>query len=167
MALLPALLPRLLSFDAEVDYQAAFEAPGIRALQQATQLTSLTLSQSFGELGTAVANELAAALSQLLGLAALSLTLPAVTQAVVGSLTLLTGLTQLSLHLRSASLPAPIAQLTRLSRLQHLTVWEGSVGQQQQQQQQPMQEWPAPRAFHSLQSFSFRASDFFAVSCVC
>lgn len=153
MVLLPGLLSRLFSLDAQLGYLAAFEAPGLRALQQATKLTSLSLTQTHGEPPAAAANELPTVLPQLPGLAALSLRLPDVTVEMLNSITLLTALTRLCLASNSACLPASIVQLTLLSRLQRLKIQEHAY--QWLQPQQPILEWPAPRAFHSLQRVKF------------
>ena len=122
---LSALLPRLLGFHMDVGYQGSIEAAALRALQQAAQLTSLSLEQPYGQLDSAAEAELAPALVRMRHLAALSLKLPAVNQDVVGRIMQRTALTSLCLKSRSASLPELVSKLTTLSRLQSLELQEG------------------------------------------
>lgn len=164
MGQLPALLPRLLSFQAKLGYRCAFEAPALRALRVAAQLTSLSLSQLYGGLPAAVLNELAAALPLMRSLAALSLWLPALTSEVVSSITQLTALALLDVTCYSACMPSAVLQLTALKRLQRLQLFEGGAGKWWRTAEEPVPEWPAPNSFHSLQSFRLGAPGGFTVS---
>lgn len=152
-ALVPALLPRLHSFHMQISYHSTFEPFALEALQQAAQLTNLSISQPSDQLAAPVADKLFKVLSKMRHLVALNLhvVLPGITPSTVGTITQLKALTYL--QLRSTSLPPSIAQLTVLKRLQRLELADRA----HRSAERPIPAWPAPRAFHSLQSFNMCA----------